>query len=139
MNPVLAVALWPSLGVRAFLEWNKPFCIRPGKRSNRGMNLGDLSSRAGLGLSSKSRTGAVCAVGPTMQQKPGIKLSRQASGHILHAQPYVYIPGLISLSGEMRSRCLNFSWTFSTAKWVQYVLGPVLGSSWDVARVKIIS
>lgn len=94
----------------------------------------------GLDLdSSKSRTGAVCAVGVTMQQKTGIKFSRQASGHILHAQPYVYIPGLISLSGEMRSRCLNFSWTFSTAKWVQYVLGPVLGSSWDVARVKIIS
>jgi len=100
--------------------------VRPGKRSDGVMNFGDLSSRTAHGCCSKSKAGTVCAEGVTVQQKTGIKLSGQVSGSILHIQPYVYIPGLITLSGEMRSRCSDFSWTFSVTKLVQYVLGPVL-------------
>lgn len=60
--------------------------MRPGKRSDGVMNFGDLSSRTGHGLCSKSRAGTVCAEGVTVKQKTGIKLSGQVSGHILRIQ-----------------------------------------------------
>lgn len=50
------------------------------------MNFGDLSSRTGRGLCSKSRAGAVCAEGVTVKQKTGIELSGQVSGLILRIQ-----------------------------------------------------
>lgn len=82
-----------------------------------------VTRHLGLGLDCTPKQNSVrCAEGVTVQQNQVTKLSRQVYSYTLLSQTCLYILGLMSLSEEMRCRCLNFSWTFSTRKLVPYVL-----------------
>lgn len=111
----------PPSEVWYFWEWDRPYPITPEKRRHKSYECWWLViwGWAWTVLQKQNRTLCWRTNSAT---KPGTKLTRQVYRYTLLSQPCLYILGLISLSDEMRCRCLNFSWTFSTRKLVPYVL-----------------